>query len=52
MLRTRWPVAAVGDVLLVLTLASQVNQQVTSSVATLQEMQRTGNMGNVRWAPR
>ncbi|MFD1145547.1 ABC transporter ATP-binding protein [Saccharothrix hoggarensis] len=40
----------VGDVLLVLTLASQVNQQVTSSVATLQEMQRTGRvMGNVRW---
>ncbi|QQQ79489.1 ABC transporter ATP-binding protein [Saccharothrix sp. 6-C] len=40
----------VGDVLLVLTLASQVNQQVTSSVATLQEMQRTGRvMGNLRW---
>ncbi|MEU4767612.1 ABC transporter ATP-binding protein [Actinosynnema sp. NPDC023794] len=40
----------VGDVLLVLTLASQVNQQVTSSVATLQEMQRTGRvMGNMRW---
>ncbi|MFD0200893.1 MULTISPECIES: ABC transporter ATP-binding protein [Saccharothrix] len=40
----------VGDVLLVLTLASQVNQQVTSSVATLQEMQRTGRvMANVRW---
>ncbi|WP_447002055.1 ABC transporter ATP-binding protein [Saccharothrix isguenensis] len=41
---------SVGDILLVLTLASQVNQQVTSSVATMQEMQRTGRvMANVRW---
>ncbi|WP_367128715.1 ABC transporter ATP-binding protein [Saccharothrix sp. HUAS TT1] len=39
-----------GDVLLVLTLASQVNQQVTSAVAALQEMQRTGRvMANLRW---
>ncbi|NUT52476.1 MAG: ABC transporter ATP-binding protein [Saccharothrix sp.] len=41
---------SVGDVLLVLTLASQVNQQVAAAVTTLQEMQRTGRvMGNLRW---
>ncbi|MFE2753938.1 ABC transporter ATP-binding protein [Actinosynnema sp. NPDC059335] len=41
---------SVGDVLLVLTLASQVNQQVTSAVTALQEMQRTGRvMANLRW---
>ena len=41
---------SVGDVLLVLTLASQVNQQVTSAVTALQEMQRTGRvMANMRW---
>jgi len=41
---------SVGDVLLVLTLASQVNQQVTAAVAALQEMQRTGRvMANLRW---
>ncbi|MEU4767638.1 ABC transporter ATP-binding protein [Actinosynnema sp. NPDC023794] len=41
---------SVGDVLLVLTLAAQVNQQVTSAVTVLQEMQRTARvMANLRW---
>lgn len=39
-----------GDVLLVLTLAAQVNQQVAAAVAVLQEMQRTGRvMSNLHW---
>ncbi|MBB5800283.1 ATP-binding cassette subfamily B protein [Saccharothrix ecbatanensis] len=41
---------SVGDVLLVLTLAGQVNQQVASAVSALQEMQRTTRvMSTMRW---
>jgi ATP-binding cassette subfamily B protein len=36
----------VGDVVLVITLAAQVNQQVTSAVSLLQELQRTASAMN------
>ncbi|MBF9131897.1 ABC transporter ATP-binding protein, partial [Plantactinospora sp. S1510] len=41
---------SVGAILLVLVLAAQVNQQVTSVVTTLQEIQRTARvMSSLRW---
>ncbi len=41
---------SVGGVVLVLALAAQVNQQVASAVAILQEMQRTAHiLTNFRW---
>lgn len=40
-----------GDVVLVVTLASQVNQQVTAAVALVQELQRTASaMNTFHWA--
>jgi ATP-binding cassette subfamily B protein len=42
--------ATVGDVLMVITLAAQVNSQVTAAVAMLQGLQRTASMfAEVRW---
>ncbi|OKI17803.1 hypothetical protein A6A25_40280 [Saccharothrix sp. CB00851] len=42
---------AVGDVVLVIVLASQVNQQVSASAAVLEELQRLAHaVGHVRWA--
>lgn len=42
--------ATVGDVLMVITLAAQVNQQVTSAVTMLQGLQRTASLfAEIRW---
>ncbi|MGC4174634.1 ABC transporter ATP-binding protein [Demequina sp.] len=42
--------ATVGDVLMVITLAAQVNAQVTSAVAMLQGLQRTASLfTEIRW---
>jgi ATP-binding cassette subfamily B protein len=42
--------ASVGDVLMVITLAAQVNAQVTAAVAMLQGLQRTSSMfTEIRW---
>jgi ATP-binding cassette subfamily B protein len=41
---------SVGDVVLAITLASQVNGQVTGAVALLQQLQRTARtMADIRW---
>ena len=41
---------SVGDVILVITLAAQVNQQVTSAVTILQQLQRTARtMADLAW---
>lgn len=43
----------VGDVILVISLAAQVNAQVTSAVTILQQLQRTGRtMSDLRWVRR
>ncbi len=42
--------ATVGDVLMVITLAAQVNNQVTAAVTMLQGLQRTSSMfAEIRW---
>jgi ATP-binding cassette subfamily B protein len=42
--------ASVGDVLMVITLAAQVNAQVTAAVTMLQSLQRTSSMfAEIRW---
>ena len=42
--------ASVGDVLMVITLAAQVNSQVTAAVSMLQGLQRTSSMfSEIRW---
>ncbi|MCR6711617.1 MAG: ABC transporter ATP-binding protein/permease [Demequina sp.] len=42
--------ASVGDVLMVITLAAQVNAQVTSAVSMMQGLQRTASMfAEIRW---
>ncbi len=42
--------ASVGDVLMVITLAAQVNAQVTTAVAMLQGLQRTASLfAEIRW---